>query len=258
VATGMGGMAEMSDFYNHCLESLYPPGMCSSLGICNIHTYNCFFQAVDTACCDQGTNCAAGNPVPNTCPVGCALVFPEFLETCRSFIAADPARANSLPIMEQFEVDCLHQDGLALVQYAIDMVARGCILDLEQQGHRRRQLQAASSPLFLSSVLGTETHTAGCTWDDLDDRANHGARALVSILPACVLCAWLAALSFYTEISRVSDAQSIVSAAARAAHSVCPVLQISALQHVPLPFTSSMTSVTLLSKCFSLLVRSGA
>ena len=27
---GMGGMEEMSVFYDHCLESLYPPGMCVS------------------------------------------------------------------------------------------------------------------------------------------------------------------------------------------------------------------------------------
>ena len=27
---GMGGMEEMSTFYDHCLESLYPPGMCVS------------------------------------------------------------------------------------------------------------------------------------------------------------------------------------------------------------------------------------
>ena len=26
----MGGMEEMSVFYDHCLESLYPPGMCVS------------------------------------------------------------------------------------------------------------------------------------------------------------------------------------------------------------------------------------
>ena len=29
---GMGGMDEMGIYYDHCLESLYPPGACVSLG----------------------------------------------------------------------------------------------------------------------------------------------------------------------------------------------------------------------------------
>ena len=30
--SGMGGMDEMGIYYDHCLESLYPPGACVSLG----------------------------------------------------------------------------------------------------------------------------------------------------------------------------------------------------------------------------------
>ena len=30
VGAGMGGMGGMSIFYDHCLETLYPPGMCVS------------------------------------------------------------------------------------------------------------------------------------------------------------------------------------------------------------------------------------
>ena len=33
----MGGMDTMGVFYNHCLESLYPPGSCGTF--CNAHTY---------------------------------------------------------------------------------------------------------------------------------------------------------------------------------------------------------------------------
>ena len=32
--SGMGGMDEMGIYYDHCLESLYPPGACVSLGTC--------------------------------------------------------------------------------------------------------------------------------------------------------------------------------------------------------------------------------
>ena len=28
--SGMGGMDQMNIYYDHCLESLYPPGMCVS------------------------------------------------------------------------------------------------------------------------------------------------------------------------------------------------------------------------------------
>ena len=34
----------MSKFYDHCLETLYPPGSCGLL--CNEHTYQCFLTEV--------------------------------------------------------------------------------------------------------------------------------------------------------------------------------------------------------------------
>ena len=34
----MGGMEEMSVFYEDCLEELYPPGICGTF--CNEHTYD--------------------------------------------------------------------------------------------------------------------------------------------------------------------------------------------------------------------------
>jgi hypothetical protein len=58
----------MSKFYDHCLETLYPPGSCGLL--CNEHTYQCFLTEVHSSCCDeQGTNCQEGNDIPLTCPV---------------------------------------------------------------------------------------------------------------------------------------------------------------------------------------------
>ena len=72
---GMGGMDEMGIFYNKCLEQLYPPGSCGAF--CNQHTWECFLADVNQACCDEGgANCPVGTTVPQTCTVGCALVFP--------------------------------------------------------------------------------------------------------------------------------------------------------------------------------------
>ena len=69
VAAGMGGMDEMSIFYDHCLETLYPPGSCGTF--CNEHTYDCYVTEVHESCCDeQGLNCPSGQDIPNTCPVG--------------------------------------------------------------------------------------------------------------------------------------------------------------------------------------------
>lgn len=50
--------------------------------------------------------------VPLTCPVGCALVFPEFVEVCRDHIAGQgQAVAGELRDFEAFESDCLDADG---------------------------------------------------------------------------------------------------------------------------------------------------
>ena len=69
----MGGMEGMSLFYDGCLETLYPPGACGSP--CNDHTFACYLAEVQEACCDEGgRNCVSGEDVPETCPVGCAIV----------------------------------------------------------------------------------------------------------------------------------------------------------------------------------------
>ena len=75
--------------------------------------------------------------MPNTCQVGCAIVFPQFVETCRDHIRDQPELNE--PEFEQFEETCLEQDGLALVEYALDLQNSGCHVDL---GNFRRQMQA--------------------------------------------------------------------------------------------------------------------
>ena len=96
---GMGGMDEMGQFYDHCLEALYPPGSCAFLPhtlsdsllsdlfyfnlfkisfyfnlalrgacpfpsggyLCNAHTFDCYLAEVQESCCDEGgLNCPEG------------------------------------------------------------------------------------------------------------------------------------------------------------------------------------------------------
>jgi hypothetical protein len=166
VQAHMGGMEEMGMFYDDCLEELYPPGTCGTF--CNEHTYDCYLTEVHQACCDEeGTNCREDSDVPNVCPVGCAIVFPEFLETCRDHVAEHEATDPSIVVaeFEAFEQQCLTSDGLALVEYALALVDRGCILDLSGVaggGHRRLQQ-------FLTQRLSSGAEH--CEWDEIDDLA---------------------------------------------------------------------------------------
>ena len=80
--------------------------------------YDCYLTEIQAACCDErGTNCPATSDVPNTCPVGCAVVFPAFLETCRSHVAEHAPTSPTMTAadFEAFEHLCLTSDGLALV-----------------------------------------------------------------------------------------------------------------------------------------------
>ena len=174
----MGGMDEMGLFYDSCLQTLYPPGSCGTF--CNEHTFECYVGEIHEACCtDNGANCQAGSMIPQTCPVGCAIVFPEFMETCRSHMGSHPE--IDLAAFEVFEQDCLTLDGLALVDYAMELIYQGCYLDLRDTGgggggggHRRlmellqRRLQAAGG--WMSSRFASDA-TGVCEFDDLDDFA---------------------------------------------------------------------------------------
>ena len=162
-AIGMGGMDEMGNFYDNCIESLYPPGSCGTF--CNDHTFDCYVSEFNQACCDEGgANCPPGSSIPTTCPVGCAIVFPEFLETCRDHMDTHPD--IDLPAFESFEQECLDLEGIEIVEYAMELIQKGCSLDL-QDGHRRRQLQG-----FLAGRLGgADPDTSTCSWDQLDEKA---------------------------------------------------------------------------------------
>ncbi len=74
--------------------------------------------------------------MPNTCPVGCAIVFPEFLEICHDHVEGHEATISTIELaeFEEFEHKCLTNDGLALVEYALDMKRRGCFVNLRGDG----------------------------------------------------------------------------------------------------------------------------
>ena len=78
--------------------------MCGQGTFCNEHTYQCFLTDVHAACCDEGgLNCRDGQDIPNTCPVGCAIIFPDFLETCRDHVREQGLEEAEY---ESFEQQC--------------------------------------------------------------------------------------------------------------------------------------------------------
>ena len=159
----MGGMKQMSTFYDGCLQSLYPPGSCGKY--CSDHTYDCFTREVQAACCDEaGLNCPAQSLVPKACAVGCALVYPRFVDTCRQFIRARAGSATTK--YDAFRQKCLQVDAIPLINYALDMQRRGCQINFGgNDGSTGRRIMQSS----LSSMFESNSHT--CTWDQLDDYA---------------------------------------------------------------------------------------
>ena len=161
VGMGMGGMDGMGAFYDECLEELYPPGLCGLF--CNQHTYDCLLNEVQEACCDEGgANCEEGFDVPHTCPVGCALVWPEFTNLCHDHIEHDDAM--ELTDYQEFTTECLEADGMALVEYAMELKALGCRINLEGVEEGRRQLQG----LLTQWIGSTSLH---CVWEEIDELA---------------------------------------------------------------------------------------
>jgi hypothetical protein len=96
------------------------------------------------------------------------LVFPDFLEICREHI--QQTNSAEFEDFENFEANCLHNDGLAILEFLIDLKRKGCTVDLgdsddskdDSNGHRRF-LQ------FLDQMFAT---TETCSWDDLNDLAS--------------------------------------------------------------------------------------
>eukprot|EP01050_Picozoa_sp_SAG11_P011709 SAG11_NODE_1258_length_5362_cov_16.457534_3_plen_264_part_00 len=156
-----------------CLETLYPPGTCGSF--CNQHTFECYLAEVQDACCDEGgRNCVSGEDIPETCPVGCAIVYPQFLETCAEHLQGTGA---VMADFAAFETECLDMDGVELVEYAIMLLERGCVINLGGMADGRRQLTSLTEMVWkrrrLQSFLATHL-TSGdetCSWDEIDDFA---------------------------------------------------------------------------------------
>ena len=72
---------------------------------------------VSQSCCDEGgKNCVGthGSMVPQTCPVGCALVFPQFEAVCHEHIKHEFGKKSVQ--FDNFQKKCLSQDALALVE----------------------------------------------------------------------------------------------------------------------------------------------
>ncbi len=84
-----------------------------------------------------------------TYQVGCALVFPFFLESCHDALEA---QGTEVALFERFAQVCTRQDTTALVEYAIDLKGQGCELDLD---HLRR----LAEPEDLGQHVG-ESHVA--------------------------------------------------------------------------------------------------
>lgn len=90
-------------------------------------------------------------------------MFPEFNEICHDHITDHPELSPQ--DFDSFEQECLSQDALALVEYALDLQAQGCTIDLAGSSGRR-----ALQNSYLSQWLDSDERT--CDWDEVDDYAH--------------------------------------------------------------------------------------
>eukprot|EP01050_Picozoa_sp_SAG11_P017921 SAG11_NODE_2638_length_3142_cov_17.327637_2_plen_201_part_00 len=91
-------------------------------------------------------------------------VFPQFLETCRDHLAT--IEGNNIADFDEFSTNCLDLEGVALVEYAIELLDAGCHINLgglTAGGQHRRQLQ------YLAQRFSSGNEE--CGWDQLDDFA---------------------------------------------------------------------------------------
>ena len=81
---------------------------------------------------------------------------------------------------ETFEETCLNVDGMALVEYAMELRAAGCVVDFGPAGpgsgtgsagggHRRLQDLWRRLQGYLTQQIGLSV--TGCAWDQMDDIA---------------------------------------------------------------------------------------
>jgi hypothetical protein len=186
-AMGVGGTEGMTSFYDSCLGTLYPPGQCAEE--CTPSMMHCRLMEVQAACCGDPANCPDGDPVPHSCPVECALVFPFFLESCHDVLEA---QGGEMRLYERFSQACTRQDTTALVEYAADLIEQGCSVDL---GGLRRLAEpaktaekAAQSPVVYDNRRLQALGSGACEGfmdDPSGDLAAHGVSCDQVVVLGC-------------------------------------------------------------------------
>ena len=212
----VSGMESLPAFYDTCLESLYPPGQCGD-DCSHPGTFRCKLADVQSGCCSDASNCPEGQATPNACPVECALVFPTFLEDCRAPLSE---QAGSLDEYERFSRGCMKADSVALVEYAIGLRERGCLIDLSgdgaaEQGHRRA-LQSAGMGVWATTA-------EGCYFDTIDEQLFAVSEACCADESSCLdgappsTCTPTCAVVFHSMFSSCQD--TLLRLVGEAAHS---------------------------------------
>lgn len=104
-------------------------------------------------------------PALHCAQVGCAIVFPEFVDVCTDHIVASGLAIDDFL---SFEQECLDLDGFALVEYVVSLQGRGCVVDVDSWAasvevtrHRRSLAEFFASAYVRGSP--------GCEWDQIDD-----------------------------------------------------------------------------------------
>eukprot|EP01052_Picozoa_sp_SAG31_P039576 SAG31_NODE_5515_length_2484_cov_4.819287_3_plen_144_part_00 len=120
-------------------------------------------------------------------PAARSQVFPRFLEACTDHLAEG---GTDLSGLQDFRDKCLDIDGLQIVEYAIMLLDRGCVIDIQGMPVGRRALLGSSAVSttrrrqqngYLAQHLSSLAE--GCTWDQVDDLAVQVAAALVKFRP---------------------------------------------------------------------------
>jgi len=170
---GTTGMEGMEEFYFSCLEVLYPPGLCGDE--CTDESYQCRMREVSTACCPDADACSG--PVPDACPVECALVYPSFLDECRAQLERQVQEEGGggagtdvqMSEFDRFSRSCLKTDLTALIEYAYTLQEQGCTLNLGNTGHRLQEEEEEPVPPMTGIGLKLATPDS-CPWDAIDER----------------------------------------------------------------------------------------
>ena len=159
----MGGMGGMTTFYNTCLSTRYPPGSCTDE--CSSQTLHCRQMEIQNACCGDAGNCPEVSTTPLECPVGCALFFPSLLGDCADTLTASGLTEDEMAEYQAFSELCLDQDAVSLVEYAQDLLAQGCDINLTPDNGRRLQ-----DGRMAGMALPLQTDQDACSWDSFEDR----------------------------------------------------------------------------------------